>query len=282
MNYRNRLSRIFVFIVCSAILTVFYGNCSNDVNFSDKQQEKSKEPNPVEIGDQLDDVDSPPDLPDNPDEDDIRTLCEKVRNEVKEYSFFFDNPKNLASDPKDTCSFGKNNNLGHRNEYFQARIEQRQAFKLPPRAALCGMEFNFISDTQPFVYDDHFMMTLNNYVIAASYDWSENFKQLQGLLVYDWFDLQGDFWGGNNNPKERTYCAGESEGLSQCTWPETEHVGQIKVELGDSVIYRLVAMSPELNSHEFGFVTTGDNDPSTDCQHSPFAFNIKARYVLTQ
>lgn len=85
--------------------------------------------------------------------------------------------------PVGTCTWGENGNLDVRNQYFQGRLEQKRNLNLPDGAVICDAHFDF--EQQDFLYDDHFLLTFNKSVIAASYDFSQQLKAKDlGLLEY--------------------------------------------------------------------------------------------------
>jgi hypothetical protein len=201
----------------------------------------------------------------------VDDLCAKGQLQEQDYEISFPNPKKA-------CAWGADGNLEKRSSYFAARTEQVQSFQLPTSGTICKVNFEFTSQDQKFRYDDHFLIAFDKRVIAASYDFGQILDEGLGLLVYDWNKMKGANWGGNNNPLETTFCAGMTEGLSSCSWPKTEQLGTFQLHFDDSLIHRLAALTPGISTHEFRFVTMGDNDES-DCQHLDVNFKVHVSYV---
>lgn len=176
-----------------------------------------------------------------------------------------------------TCSWGVNGNLSIKNGYVRARTEQLQAVSLPTGATVCNIKMENI-DRQNFRYDDNILLTLNQYILASTTNFSRHFTSSQGYYKYDWSRLVDK--GAQNSATDTTidkqYCAGGSEGFSECYFPKTETVGNIELKFDERVIQSILGIT-SANSLELGMVTTGDND-STDCQHVPVRLAIEVEY----
>lgn len=173
------------------------------------------------------------------------------------------------------CAWGQNDNLTERNGYAQARSEQEYTLPVPSNAVICKLEFNFPS--QAMLYDDEIIMTYNQYVLASSYKGLIDLLPKQdGLYYYQWSSLKGrqtDVVGYN------PYIAGQETGQASVQMPRTETTGQIRLTMDELIFYKFAAKKMPAAPHKFGFVTTGDND-STDCQHLPVNFAVKAMYYV--
>ncbi len=204
----------------------------------------------------------------------VKEACDNGVKKTQDFAISFPNPNQA-------CAWGKNGNMNQLNSYFRARTEQIQKVTLPGDSTLCGVKFDFGTAAKQFKFDDHFLMSLNGSIIASSYEWSGIFEVRNNLFFYNWDQLVGKFWGGNNNPKERTFCAGETENLSRCEWPRTEQTGPIVMDFEDEVFQRVTAQNRDRLEHEIKFVTMGDND-STDCQHADLSFHVQVKYTTPQ
>lgn len=202
----------------------------------------------------------------------IQQSCASTGSLVqKSVTVRFDNPGK-------TCDWEKNGNLSKKDGYFRARREQSTLFDLPPGAIICQM--NLESQKSEMVYDDHFIITLNDYVIASSFDrFVPKLTSHQNNPIYNWENVVGNKWEHEFNQDQSPFCLGSNEGLAACEWPLTEQQGSFHLSYDPSVIQDLMALDVKRSEHKFEFVTVGDND-STDCQHSPVEFTIDLIYSL--
>lgn len=186
----------------------------------------------------------------------------------------------FAEEGKQTSS----GNLEMKDEYMQARYEQNRQLNLPQDAVICDIQFS--NDLQSFKYDDVFFFSYNGYLLATnnkpaiedrlrpeSRKLSDN--QFTSLYKYDWLKLRGARF--ENEPYD--YCVGDSEGLSQCSWPVTEEQGKIKLWFSPAVLVAASSSRPSSNQ-VFTFAITGDNDPELDCYHEKLEFNMNVKYYM--
>lgn len=171
--------------------------------------------------------------------------------------------------PDKTCEWGKDGNLAVRDHYFQGRIEQVQAIELPANSIICDLNFNFVE--QQFLYDDHFLVSFNDAIIASSYNFDSTFSKQYGLLRYDWKKMAGMFW---DHKAEGVFCAPGGA----CAWPATDTPGSISLNYDALVFQKLMAENLGRTRHEIKFVSIGDNDAG-DCEHSEVNFSIDVDYV---
>lgn len=172
--------------------------------------------------------------------------------------------------PSQTCSWSTNGNLARRDSYFQARIEQEKSLSLESGAVICDVKFKF--NQQQFLYDDHFLMTFNNAVIASSYNFENQLSLNYGLLRYDWNQIAGMYWA---RPPEGVYCAANAA----CSWPVTDTPGYISMNFPAELFQRLMAEDLNRNTHSMKFISIGDND-EYDCEHSDVNFTLEVDYVV--
>ena len=206
--------------------------------------------------------------------DDIRTACEDYEPEDVDLSVTFE-------ELDDGCPFGEDDNLPAENGVFTARIEQYAALELPEGGVICDLEFDFTgldpSFEQEMEYDDNFLMTFNDVVLATSYaPLIDEFEEEDGLPFYDWSRMEGeDLEFDDDIP---TWCLGEETGDSECTIPPPETDSTMAVSFGGELVDKLALVAVDANKFEFGFVSMGDND-DTDCSHSDFTFTVNAPVV---
>ena len=176
--------------------------------------------------------------------------------------------------PNQTCEWGVNGNLEAKNGFFQARIEQVRNLNLPAGAVICDADFNFAQ--QDFLYDDHFMLTFNDSIIASSYNFTSQLTQGSfGLLQYDWMQLAGMNWDHN---QEEIFCPQVPGFSSSCSFPGHDEQGVINLDY-DSAYIRGVMSNGVPENHYFRMVSIGDND-TLDCEHSDVSFNVTVRYAM--
>ncbi|KYG66264.1 hypothetical protein AZI86_04180 [Bdellovibrio bacteriovorus] len=176
------------------------------------------------------------------------------------------------------CPFGSGDNLSAKNEYIRARVEQSQKVQVPAGATVCQVSMdNF--EQQNFLYDDNIILTLNSYVLASTTNFSRHLQSSNGYYKYDWSRLvDKDAQNGavDSSPANQ-YCAGKSQGLSSCLFPQTETVGRVELQFDEKVVQNILGMTSasDITLH---MITTGDNDSKTDCHHSPVRLMVQVEY----
>ncbi len=179
-------------------------------------------------------------------------------------------------DPQVTCKWGENGNLEKRDKFLQARIEQNFDLSIPENAVICGLNF-YVSD-QPYRYDDHFLMTFDDSVMASSYDFGYLLSSEGGILQYDWAKIAGEVWDNSN---EGVFCLGAETDGSTCAFPATDTQGVIDLNFNTGLIQKVMALNLGRSSHKLSFITIGDND-EWDCEHSDISFDVDISYVINQ
>lgn len=236
-----------------------------------------------------------------PDIDDVIVSCEKA----KEDGSLQTQISQIHFDAVGDCSFNENSNdpfafnlegNGPRlNGSIRARVEQYIRLELPSNGNICDIDFDFPESTMQ--YDDEILLTVNNFVVMASQDYStasgssyySNGLKVNedGLIVYNWVgdnSLYNLHYGFAVTPR---YCLGVSatdpEFNSKCSIPPTETTGQFKLDIPKNEIIKLALSGSSQDSTEktqvnLGFISTGDND-NGDCEHSEYDFNITIKYL---
>lgn len=209
------------------------------------------------------------------DERDIETLCEEGSPETYTAVVRFEALRG-------GCPFGEGDNLDEAQGYMTARIEQTAPIALPDQAVICDVAFDFqaVSGGQgtPMVYDDHFIFTFNDVVLASSYGpLVETLRSNDGVLYeYAWEDARGyEISFDDDIP---TYCVGEDEGYASCDIPPPETRGLMSLQFEEAISSQLALQAIEQDRYEMTFITLGDNDTS-DCSHEDFAFEVEIPYV---
>ncbi|MGZ3690830.1 MAG: hypothetical protein ACXVAX_04975 [Pseudobdellovibrio sp.] len=193
----------------------------------------------------------------------VQDACNNLTHKTFSQSYFF--PK-----PTYTCKWGVDGNLMPRDRYFQGRIEEEQDLNLEAGAIICGVKFNFVA--QKFLYDDHFLMTFDESVIASSYNFESKFNLNYGLLTYNWSNMAGMFWDSH---MEGVYCAANAS----CSFPKTDTQGVINMNFPSLMFQRIMAENVNRTSHAMKFISIGDND-DMDCEHSDVNFSLDVDYVV--
>ncbi len=180
----------------------------------------------------------------------------------------------FASTKGQSCAWGQNNNLSKNNGKHTARREQTQKLDLPAGAVLCNMKIS--SDGGTIKYDDAFFLTFNDYVIASNAKPAvdkltrENVSATNKtvpLYKYDWLKIRG------SDTSESNYCVGSAQSIASCSWPQTEQSGAFKLTYNSDLI-RKISDKGSAGEQELTFIVTGDDDASSDCQHSGVELDI--------
>jgi hypothetical protein len=210
----------------------------------------------------------------DPGTDVVVKACSANRIKTKVVQVRFADPQDKA-DPTKTCEFNKNGNLGPKNDFFQARVEQNVEFDLPAGSKICDMEFTM--PEQQMKYDDHLFLVFDDAILGSSYPVEDRMPTRDGIMTYSWSELGGTGWPRGNF--KYVYCLGMEQGYSKCVWPETQVEGKMSMQFNPIVFQAITARNLNRTHHQFKLVTTGDNDPQSDCQHEPIAFDALVSYV---
>lgn len=182
-----------------------------------------------------------------------------------------------------TCPWGEGDNSDAQGGVFTARLEETERLELPEQAVICDMTLDFSGlvpgEVQVMAYDDHFFLTFNDIVLAASYGPAVDrlAEEEEGLPVYAWGSIAGMDY--HEEADFDAWCLGDGTGESTCDIPDTEVEGPISLTYSQALVSELSLMAIEDERVDFGFVTTGDNDPESDCQHDAFGFTIEIPYL---
>jgi len=247
------------------LLVIGFNNCSK-VAVSDLKESASGElvvptGNPVDPGD-------------------LTATCQNARALGKLRVAKF---QKTFEDTNQQCEWGVNGNLSSLNGYVRARKDQAETFTVAttssPQATICNvmMSSNEVSN---FYYDDNVILTLNGFILASTTNFNRHFESSNGYYKYSWDRLVGKDAqnAGSDTTADKQYCAGASQGISQCQFPLTEQTGTAELQFGEKAIQAILGMtsSKQIN---LGVTTTGDNDPATDCQHVSISLSIDVEYI---
>ena len=202
----------------------------------------------------------------------------------------------------DSCEFEKDNNLSRVDEVVRARREEFVDIPLTGMSRLCNVKFD--APKQNMKFDDEILLTLNQFVIAASQDYSSQSRDLTGKLVYPkgmaidadglvsykWLPPQGLQNLTYFNSKLHKYCIGlDPKGANfetLCQIPKTDTNGSMQLSVPQEAFLKLaikagLVIDKQLQiapKARLGFITTGDNDDS-DCRHLDFKMTVTFQYI---
>jgi len=202
----------------------------------------------------------------------------------------------------DTCEFEKNDNLSRVDEVIRARREEFVDLSLAGMSRLCNIKFD--APKQNMKFDDEIVLTLNQYVIASSQDYSVTSRDKKDVLVYpNGFMVDNDGlvsykWLAPNglrdqkyyNSKLSKYCIGLDPKSATfdalCSIPKTDTNGSMQLSVPQDAFLKLAAKAGLVFDKQIqtepkarlGFITTGDNDDS-DCRHLDFQMSVTIQYI---
>lgn len=263
------------YVIPTALLgaLLIFQNCS-DVSFQNVSADALQGPTDTEI-----------------EEVNVRCQNAAAQNRLLDQTFTitFEDPKALNNNATPVCQWDSGGNTTRLDQSVTARYEQIKPLQLPNNSDICDAEFTF--QEQDMRYDDQFFFLLNNKVLASNALFAVNRLQKTNYSIagrtlqvanYDWSKIVSAPWPeGFNNSDVSTannYCLGRTDNFGNCKWPITETTGKIEMSF-DPVLVRALGLEGMNARHELGFVTTGDNDQSSDCQHKPITFSIRVFYV---
>ena len=176
-----------------------------------------------------------------------------------------------------TCMWLKGDNLGQRNGYMQAFVDQNISVNLEEDFHLCDASVSTTSSnssSSSFRYDDNFYLNLNGKVLATNKVSVLNMTANEELS-YDWHMLKGQV-DVNRLKADELYCRGGVIGQN-CKIPLTDRNGEFSLNIPESSISPILdrGFNKSLN---FSMVVIGDND-SSDCQHSGINLKVKVKGV---
>ncbi|MDP2307558.1 MAG: hypothetical protein Q8P18_16155 [Pseudomonadota bacterium] len=179
------------------------------------------------------------------------------------------------------CEWGVDGNLDPGQGVISARTEDVVVLEMPTDVAICDVTLDFRGpdpeSEQILRYDDAFILTLDDVVLAASYGPMVELLEEEGhLRLYDWDRLAGAPFSFADLD---AYCLGAAEGLSTCTIPPPETSGIISLDFGSEIVDELADHAYRQQRYAFAFISVGDNDEDVDCSHAEFGFTVDVDYV---
>lgn len=235
---------------------------------------------PLAPGDDSSDPESPNYLPDGTDgsnndsgnnlppltEVEIKDRCKNSETQSRKVTVSFPNPAKQ-------CEWGKAGNLDLIQGVVTARHEATNDLAIAGDEVICGMQFSFAQ--QEIRYDDEISLLFNGrflmHSVASDISY---FEKQDGFYVYDWNRFVGQPYRADYS-KINDYCIGAADGKGSCSMPPTETNGMIKLDFDEDVAFKLSALADKERKGAFTWVTTGDNDPATDCQHMDITFAVE-------
>jgi hypothetical protein len=177
----------------------------------------------------------------------------------------------------DGCAWGEDGNDDRQDAYFSARREEVHDVTVSEGAAICGISFDFGGpeggESTPMVYDDNFVFTFDDIVLATSYaPLLDLLPEEDGYKVWDWDAVVGTALSFDTSIP--SWCLGQDEGVSTCEIPLPEQRGTMSLSFGDTIVDDLSYAAYEQDRYSFDFITLGDND-DTDCSHEDFSFTVE-------
>ncbi len=211
---------------------------------------------------------------------DIADACEEYADQVETETVTVTFPATT-----DACPWGEGENDDPASGVFTARVEQERSLDVPDDAVICDLDFDFSGlvpgEVQVMVYDDHFLFTFNDIVLAGSYGPGvAAFAEDDGLHLYDWGAIRG--WEYHADEDYDPYCVGSDSGDADCDIPDTEIEGPISLSYSEDVVTALSLGAIEDDRYDFGFVTMGDDNAETDCMHETFGFTVEVPYLVAE
>lgn len=197
-------------------------------------------------------------------------LCSSAAVQTRTVSLVFE-------ERRSSCPWSMGDNLSARDSSVRSRIEDVRSLGLESGSTLCGLSIS--SKVQDIQFDDEMILTFNDRILMASYDYTYLFNQSDGHFQYSWSQLTGAFNPGPSTPWKPYCLGGITDGTeSSCKVPKTQTVGsfELKVPLEDS--FKLSAVAKEQGKAQIGLIVTGDNDDG-DCSHSEISLEVEMRYV---
>lgn len=282
------MGKLFVFLTIAALGTVAFNNCSH-VDFAQGDAKASSD-------DEI--ISGTPVTPDptQPSVDDAIANCAQAaasnKLQSKSTTISFADTK-IESGRSNVCVFAvapqtetSDGNLTMLDSYLRSRYEQSQKLDLPANAVICDVQMS--TNKQSFKYDDVFYLTFNDRVIASDLQRSMSSLKYNVLNVagkqmplykYQWVDgVRGVSFAGVNDTAN-DYCLGSDQGLASCSWPLSQKAGTIKFDFDQDLLIA-IGVTASSDNQRFGFIMTGDNDPSSDCYHEALSFDTTVKYYL--
>lgn len=277
-----------VYFLSTLVLILLFQNCSKQglvlqeisapdvVPHSEELPSESPQEPPTEPPPKApDEMPLPPQLPSPPNQmPDLISDCKEAKDRGK---IQFIRSEVLFEDPGRGCSFGQNGNLAPRNDSLTARAEQIRSVPIPADYKVCNIELINV-DQQNFRYDDNILITMNQYILASTTNFTRHLESKNGYFKYDWTRLRGKDAQARSDDSTpgKQYCPGKSTGKAMCLFPQTDTVGSIQLRFDERIIQEILTLTSP-NKIDLGMITTGD-DNSSDCRHVPLRFAIKIDY----
>ncbi len=98
--------------------------------------------------------------------------------------------------------------------------------------------------------------------------------------LYDWSDIAGLEISNDNDALFCLDIPTVDPDNPQCGLPPTQEDGRFFIDLDDQTASRLGIRAALTDNYNLTVVMTGDNNPSSDCQHDGFEATVNVGYIL--
>lgn len=172
---------------------------------------------------------------------------------------------------REDCPWSVNGNLERRGGYNQARFTETELLDLPPYSDLCSL--SIVSQTSDLVFDDHFTLTLENWVLVGGGGYAiDRLEDQGGMYQFDWDAVKGQpfIWDGEY------HCLGGED--SVCVVPGHDQRAPLELAFSEETMQPLAETLDGESGLSVSLHTFGDNDDG-DCAHSDIALLIEIELV---
>ena len=173
------------------------------------------------------------------------------------------------------CEWGERGNLlasSKTEGILAARHEVKKTISLDDNSKLCGLSISSVS--RSFHYDDFSFLNLNDKVLIGSNKYfSKELAEEASMKVWNWDSLVGQKWSFRDPEFNEIYCALDSD----CRWPRHDESGDVFFEL--DLEEKHIESFENRTRLDFSLITTGDNNPSSDCSNDELRLEINVEFV---
>ncbi|MEL6342381.1 MAG: hypothetical protein AAFV53_04565 [Myxococcota bacterium] len=172
---------------------------------------------------------------------------------------------------RENCLWSVEGNLGPRDGHNQARFTETELLDLPAYSDLCSL--SIVSQTSDLVFDDHFTLTLGDWVLVGGGGYPiESLEAQSGMFLFDWEAVKGQpiIWDG------QYHCLGGPE--SVCVIPGHDQRAPLELAFTEEAMQPLAETLDGESGLAISLHTFGDNDDG-DCAHSDIQLLIEVEMI---